>query len=178
MAVRRREQRTMHSESTRREVSDMADQAQAMLSLLPAVMRNLFRLDEDLTTELPLAQLRVCSILKEGPRPMSILSREMGVTLPAMTQIADRLERSRLVKRVSEDTDRRVRCLQLTPHGEHLMHRRDEEHLQSAQAILRHLSPQARNEMLKNLETLLEACFAVHGEKNHEEELAAEKVEA
>jgi DNA-binding MarR family transcriptional regulator len=161
----------MYSETDRRDVSGTTDQAQAMLALLPAVMRNLFRLDDDLATELPLAQLRVCSLLQEGPRPMSMLSREMGVSLSAMTQIADRLERSRLVHRVAEDADRRVRCLQLTPHGERLMHRRDEERLQSAQAVMRHLSPDARNETLKSLELLLQACFAAQGDKNHEEAL-------
>ena len=168
----------MYSESNRHEENGTVEAAQAMLSILPAVMRNLFRLDNDLATELPLAQLRVCSILQEGPRPMSMLSREMGVSLSAMTQIADRLERSRLVKRVSEDADRRVRCLQLTPHGEHLMHRRDEEHLQSAQAVLRHLSPSARSEMLNSLEKLLQACFAAKGNNNREEESIAEKIEA
>ena len=168
----------MYSESNRREDGGLAEQAQAMLSLLPAVMRNLFRLDDDLATELPLAQLRVCSILQEGPRPMSMLSREMGVSLSAMTQIADRLERSRMVTRVSEGADRRVRCLQLTPHGEHLMHRRDEERLQAAQAVLEHLPPSARKDMLKNLELLLQACYAAKDGKNHEEILNAEKIGA
>lgn len=168
----------MYSESKLDEKTEMSIQAQAVISILPAVMRNLFGLDDDLATELPLAQLRVCSILQDGPRSMSMLSREMGVSLSAMTQIADRLERSRLVKRVSEDTDRRVRCLQLTPHGERLMHRRDEERLQSAEAVLRHLSPSARNEMLKNLEMLLQACFAAKENKNHEESLSMEKVGA
>ncbi|MCC6125959.1 MAG: MarR family transcriptional regulator [Pirellulales bacterium] len=168
----------MYSELEKTEAIDLAEQAAAMLSLLPAVMRNLFQMDDDLATELPLAQLRVCSILREGPRPMSILSREMGVSLPAMTQIADRLERSRLVKRVSEGPDRRVRCLRLTPHGEHLMHRRDEEHKQSAQAVLEHLSPRARSEMLKSLDALLQACFAAKNRKSRDEAPAAEKVGA
>ena len=44
--------------------------------------------------ELPLAQLRVCGVLCDGPRPMSAVSRELGVSLSAMTQIADRLERA------------------------------------------------------------------------------------
>jgi DNA-binding MarR family transcriptional regulator len=136
-------------------------QAKALIALLPAVMRNLFRLDDDLATELPLAQLRVCSILlHEGPRSMSMLGREMGVSLSAMTQIADRLERSRLVKRVSEGTDRRVRCLQLTPHGERIMHRRDEERLQAATAVLENLSPRDRQDVLKSLEILRNASVA------------------
>jgi len=168
----------MYSESNPHNGRGVEEQAQAIVSLLPAVMRNFFPMDVDLATELPLAQLRVCSILKDGPRPMSMLGRELGVSLSAMTQIADRLERSRLVKRVSEDSDRRVRCLQLTPHGERLMHRRDEERLQSAQAVLEHLSPSARCTVLKNLEMLLRACFAAKDGENRDEAFVAEKIEA
>jgi DNA-binding MarR family transcriptional regulator len=168
----------MYSESNRRDFSETAEQAREMISLLPAVARKIFRLDDDLTTELPLAQLRVCSMLMEGPRSMSILSREMGVSLSAMTQIADRLERSRLVKRVSEGTDRRVRCLQLTSHGEHLMHRRDDERVQSAAAVLEQLSPDARNEVLESLKILRDACLAVAEERQREGSAAAEKVGA
>jgi DNA-binding MarR family transcriptional regulator len=151
----------------------LQEQAKAMIAWLPVVMRNLFRLDDELTAELPLAQLRVCSILQEGPRSMTTLGREMGVTLSAMTQIADRLERSRLVKRVSEESDRRVRCLQLTPHGEQLMHRRDEDRLLAAKTALETLSPSRRREVLRGLEILLEASEAA-GENGHREEVFAE----
>jgi DNA-binding MarR family transcriptional regulator len=113
-----------------------------------------------LATELPLAQLRVCTLLQNGPQKMSTLSREVGVTLSAMTQIADRLERANMVTRVSMGKDRRVRQLQLTEHGEHLMRRRDGERLRAAQAALRQLAPEARDATLKNLEQLLRACLA------------------
>jgi DNA-binding MarR family transcriptional regulator len=155
--------------------ADPLEQAQSMISLLPAVMRSLFRVNDELAAELPLAQLRVCSILQEGPRPMSTLSREMGVSLSAMTQIADRLERSQLVRRVSEESDRRVRCLQLTPHGERLMHRRDAERLQCGQAVLERLSPEERGDVLRSLQRLLIACRAV---ADHNGLAVAEKVEA
>ena len=89
-------------------------QAKAIASLMPALMRMLSSFDDDPAAELPLAQLRVCTILSDGPRSMSALSREFGVSLSAMTRIADRLERAGLVTRVARDDDRRVRRLQLT----------------------------------------------------------------
>ncbi len=98
--------------------SNRFEEANQIASLLPALMRQLFMLDDDLAADLPLAQLRVCAILRDGPHPMSVLSRELGVSLSAMTQIADRLERAKMVSRVAEDSDRRVRCLQLTQKGE------------------------------------------------------------
>ena len=61
---------------------------------------------------------------------MSVLSRELGVSLSAMTQIADRLERARLVKRQFEGTDRRVRSLQLTSRGQKIMQAREEARVQ------------------------------------------------
>ena len=57
---------------------------------------------------------------------MSALGRELGVSLSAMTQIADRLERASLVDRVNQGADRRVRLLQLTEKGQEMMRRHDE----------------------------------------------------
>ena len=96
--------------------------------------------DDDVVAELPLAQLRVCGILHRGPRPMSALGRDLGVSLSAMTQIADRLERASLVKRVAEGNDRRVRCLRLTPRGESIMQRREDARAEHASAALARLS--------------------------------------
>src|ERR1041385_5838242 len=100
--------------------NSLIDQAQAIAGILPLLTRQLFVADDSLAAQLPLAQLRVCGILFGGRPSMSVLGRELGMSLSAMTQIADRLERARLVKRVSVGADRRVRCLQLTGRGEKL----------------------------------------------------------
>ena len=139
------------------------DEAKAMASLLPALIRQLFAVDDDLAAELPLAQLRVCSILYDGPQRMSALGRELGVSLSAMTQIADRLERARLVKRVTEGSDRRIRCLQLTERGEKIMRQREAARIQRVSAMLEHLSPQARKGALDTLKMLLKACVTSNG---------------
>ena len=139
----------------------LLDQASAMAALLPAVMRQLFTLKRDRAAGLPLAQLRVCGILSGGPRPMSKLSRELRVSLSAMTQIADRLERAHLVKRVAEGSDRRIKCLQLTRQGATMMRRREEARIERLLAVLGRLSPQARQEVVGVLETLRAACTAL-----------------
>ena len=99
-------------------------QAQELTSLFLALTRQLLAVD-DQAAELPLRQLRLCMLLYDGPRAMSALSRELGVSQSAMTQIADRLERARLVRRSFEGTDRRVRSLQLTPRGQKMMQLRE-----------------------------------------------------
>lgn len=139
----------------------VAEQAQTLVSLLPTLMRRLFAMEDDPAAELPLAQLRVCVLLVEGPRAMSALSRELGVSLSAVTQLADRLERAGLVNRVAEGTDRRVRCLQLTEQGEKVLQFRNEVRTQRVRAVLEQLSPGSRRALLSALETLVDACVAV-----------------
>lgn len=136
----------------------LVGQARAIAAHLPALMRHLFTFEDDAAEELPLAQLRVCAILLGGPRPMSALSRELGVSVSAMTQVADRLERSRLVQRVAHGTDRRLRCLQLTERGEKIMRRREAARNQSVLDVLEQLPPPARRNILRALERLLQAC--------------------
>jgi DNA-binding MarR family transcriptional regulator len=136
------------------------EEAHKLSLLLPAIMRQIFTLEEELTVNLPIAQLRVCLILREGTRTMSDLSRELGVSLSAMTQIADRLERANLVSRVADRNDRRIRCLQLTPQGEKIMLRHEESRIQNVLAVFNCLSTSARMEILAALDTLMKATIA------------------
>ena len=76
---------------------------------------------------------------------MSVLSRELGVSHSAMTQLADRLERAELVNRVAQGGDRRVRCLQLTERGEKMMRQHDEIRVRRISKALEYLQPDARN---------------------------------
>jgi len=148
--------------SARRElapVSSSRQQARALSSLLLGLTRELLAVD-DVTADLPLRQLRVCALLHEGPRSMSVLSRELNVSMSATTQLADRLKRARLVKRVSEESDRRVRSLQLTPRGKRIMRIRESARVDRALASLEHLPPKSRREVLASLSILLKACNA------------------
>lgn len=133
-------------------------QAETITSLLPQLMRQIFRLDEnDPTIELPVAQLRVCSTLREAPRTMSVLSRELGTTLSAMTQITDRLERAQLVERITVGDDRRVKLLKLTPRAEDLLQARRARRIQQATKVLEGLSVPTRAQIILALQHLLDA---------------------
>ena len=143
---------------------DLMQIAESLTGLLPRLMRGLSSpgiskaSQKDVADDLPLAQLRLCGILSEGPRAMSALSRELGVSLSALTQIADRLERVRLVKRTAEEEDRRVRCLRLTPRGKRMMRKRRDARLRSSLAVLEHLSTSERELVRTAMETLVSAC--------------------
>ncbi|HEY2883001.1 MAG TPA: MarR family transcriptional regulator [Pirellulales bacterium] len=132
-------------------------QARELTSLFLKLTRQLLAVD-DLAADLPLRQLRVCMQLYEGPRSMTALSRELGVSLSAMTQIADRLERARLVKRSFEGSDRRVRSLQLTPRGQKLMQQREQARIKRAAEAVSNMQENGRTEVLCALRRLLAAC--------------------
>jgi DNA-binding MarR family transcriptional regulator len=136
-------------------------QAADLESLLPKLMRRLFTLDPSHpANELPVAQLRVCTILQAGPRPISAVSEELGISVSAVTQIADRLERAGFVERVAGRDDRRMKKLQLTGHGTEVMCSRRETRVRRAAAALEHLPPAARAEVLQALNVLLDASLA------------------
>jgi DNA-binding MarR family transcriptional regulator len=132
-------------------------------SLLMALVRHLSSGDDALTA-LPLAQLRVCGVLYGGPRPMSALGQQLGVSLSAVTQLADRLERARLVRRVADEADRRVKCLQLTERGQRLMRAREEARVRRLSAALERLPAEARSTVIEGLELLVRACGADRGQ--------------
>jgi DNA-binding MarR family transcriptional regulator len=140
------------------------EEAKKITLLLPALMRQLFTFEDDLAAELPLAQLRVCVLLNGGPRSMSLISKELGISLSAMTQLADRLENAKMVARVTQDGDRRVRCLELTQKGRKIICHREEARIQNVLTVLNNMSGSARVEVINALETLLAACLDVKAE--------------
>ncbi len=139
------------------------EQAATLVGLVQSLLRELTSGWNDVAGELPLAQLRVCRVLSDGLQSISAISRELGVSLSAITQIADRLERAHLVRRVTEDNDRRIRCLQLTARGEKLLELHDEERIRRMAAALAQLAPKAREEATAALEMLVRASIAARG---------------
>src|SRR5438128_6688935 len=145
-------------------------QAADLEALLPKLMRRLFTLDPSHpANELPVAQLRVCTILQAGPRTVSAISEELGISVSAVTQIADRLERAGFVERVAGQDDRRMKRLQLTLHGAEVMRSRRERRVRGAAAALEQLPPAARAEVLHALHVLLDASLAIAPRVTEEE---------
>lgn len=128
-------------------------------ALLMSVVRDLLYV-EDRTSDLPLRQLHVCATLYDGPLSMSQLSRQLGVSLSSMTQIADRLERAGVVARQASEPDRRVRCLILTPRGRRALQAREKVRQQRLAAAFSMLDANAREKLLGGLEVLQKACAA------------------
>lgn len=143
--------------------ADALRQATTVAELLRTLLRHLTAGEDDPVVELPLAQLRLCSALGGGPRPMSALSRELGVSLSAITQLADRLERARLIKRIAGGDDRRVRRLRLTPRGAEMMRRHEETRVRRTAAMLARLSSKTRDKVAPVLQRLVRAAASSRG---------------
>jgi DNA-binding MarR family transcriptional regulator len=77
-----------------------------------------------------------------------------------MSQIADRLERSGLVGRISEIDDRRVRSLQLTPRGMEIMNSRKERRARRVSDAIETLTAESRSSIVSSLQTLLRGALA------------------
>ena len=145
-------------------------QSAELESLLPALMRKLFTLDPDSpVSDLPLAQLRVCTLLQAGPRALSILSQDLDISVSAMTQIADRLERVGMVERVPGVEDRRVRLLQLSAQGVERMQSRRAFRLHRARQALLELAEAERPAVLEAVCRLLSAATATAPAAQHED---------
>lgn len=147
----------MASRVSRREAAHVA-------SLMLATAREVLPLDDSCVVNLPVGQLRVCGALMGGPQPMSALGAELGVTQSAMTQIADRLERAGLARRMAGEGDRRVKRLGLTPRGQRLMAEREKQRVTRMSALLNRLSPSARKHVLHAFNLLAEVCAALRNQ--------------
>jgi DNA-binding MarR family transcriptional regulator len=135
----------------------LAAQASKLESTLPGILRQLFWVDPaHPLAELPLGQFRLCILLgREGRRTMSQVGDSLGISVSAVTQMADRLERAGLVERVSEvGGDRRARFLQLTARGQTMMQERNAMRVSRASVALRRLTPEQRQSILDALDTL------------------------
>jgi DNA-binding MarR family transcriptional regulator len=76
-----------------------------------------------------------------GPRTIGQLARIERVSPPAITRIADGLERARLVERTRGTDDRRVVTVSVTPAGRRLMERGRARRVEVLAARLRTLDP-------------------------------------
>ncbi len=134
-------------------------QAEELTELLPRVMRAIFTLDtSDPTMDLPVAQLRVCNTLhEEGARTISVLARELRITVSAVTQIADRMESAGMVERLVGKDDRRTKSLRLTDRGADMLRARRRGRVRRAMEVLSELTPTDRAKVLRALLSLLTA---------------------
>lgn len=146
----------------------LREQSEAIVAMLAGLVRRVYTLEaDDVGMELPIAQMRVCTVLIDGPKTMGAIGRELNITHSAITQIADRLERAGMVERVMESEDRRCKSLRLTARGVEKMQSRRERRVLGMQRALDKLPSGERAAVVTALRALYEAGLAVEAESSN-----------
>ncbi len=116
------------------------------------------------------ARMRLLGVLHcRGPRIMSGLSGELGVTPRNVTALVDALEEEGLVRRSPHPTDRRATVIEMTPRGAHACGERYEEHPAAVAEVFDALSGEEQSELLRLLGTLRGALRekGISGQRKH-----------
>jgi len=135
---------------------------------LKDVLARQFRmpLPPDLSSEMQsvtLHQLEVLGVLKRGSLRMSDLARELDVTEPAATAIADRLVGHGLVERQDDPNDRRTVRLNLSPRAVELLERVEE----ARRATMTKAFDAISDDQLRALVDVFETLAKASGERDH-----------
>ncbi len=142
--------------------NETLEQAKRLETLFPKAFRCLLSsVAGDPTAELPDTQLKICLLLQKGDRSISTISDDLGITVSAVTQLADRLERAKMLERVPDKYDRRIKWLRLTEHGKAQMQARTEVRVQRIAQILLLLSPEIINSLFEGVQGLVDTAYKV-----------------
>ena len=145
-------------ETPGRRTSARQSLVERMAELKPALDRKMrVRLPDDLRADLQsvtIHQLEALGLLGRGGLRMSELARELDISEPASTALADRLVRGGLVERHADPDDRRIVRLELSPQGRDLMNRWDAHRRRTMTATFEVLSDRQLAALIDILETL------------------------
>ena len=109
--------------------------------------------------ELPLSQLRCVRILEEHEgEKMQELAHHLGVTLPAISQIVDRLAARGMAERRADSDDRRIVRLFLTDSARQLLQEGQEERCRRIQRAIALLSAGETESTIIAMERLAQAA--------------------
>jgi len=137
-------------------------EAQRLLDLLNALGSTTFRqLLWQRASELDLtyAQSQVLfHVADNAGCHMGDVAKAFGVTLPAVTHIVDRLEEKQFLSRADDPADRRVYVLELTRGGRALVQELHGLQMRGVEGVLRRMSGDDRQRVLKGLEALVDAA--------------------
>jgi DNA-binding MarR family transcriptional regulator len=104
------------------------------------------------------AQMRLLGALHcKGPQIMCGLGDALGVTARQVTNLVDALEGEGLVRRAAHPTDRRATVIEITPQGAELAGKMWQSFQEQAAGLFRELPKTDQRQLLRLLETLLDA---------------------
>jgi len=120
--------------------------------------------------DLTIGQLRVIFCLAgQPPMSMSAIAQQMGVTLPATTNVVDRLVRAGLVARQENPADRRFVNCSLTEQGQALVHRLRQSGPMESDEVFDHMTVAELRTVAKSLAIFNRVLAAMHAERTQGE---------
>jgi len=142
--------------------------AQRLLELLNELLGSTFRhilWRKASELELTYSQAQVLFYIEQHPGCyMGEVAKAFDVTLPAITQIADRLEQKQFLSRGTAPADRRVYTLELTSEGKALVRELHTLQIEGLEAVLARMSARDRDRVIKGLEAFVKAAGGRPGE--------------
>ena len=141
----------------------LPEDARRLLELLQAMVSSAFRpilWKRALELELTYAQAQVLSYVQRHPGcPMSAVARAYGVTLPAISQVVERVAEKRFLLREEDPRDRRATRLRLTRDGDALVRELEGAQLAGLTGVLTRLSADERRKLIAGLDALVSAAI-------------------
>ena len=140
----------------------LQEDARRLLELLQAMVSSAFRpilWKRALELELTYAQAQALFYVQRHPGcPVSSVARAYAVTLPAISQVVDRLAEKRFLVRQEDPRDRRAARLRLTREGDSLARELEDAQVSGLEAVLARLSADDRRKLLAGLDALVSAA--------------------
>jgi len=150
-----------HKVSRRLTLEAFADR---LLQLIPQVMHNQVKQERNYLARglITLPQLwTLRQVAKLGTCSMHTLAQSQGLKASTITGLVDRLVKLGLLKRFTNETDRRAVLASITPKGRKIMQALHTEHRQSIMRLFQHISPEERAMYLAIIEKIGQALAAL-----------------
>jgi DNA-binding MarR family transcriptional regulator len=136
--------------------------------------------------DLTMSQLKMMFVLSSAMGPsdgahglrVGEVARELGVTLPTVTAVMDRLVERGLVRRDEDPLDRRQHVCRLTVDGQALLHRLMAGRRAFTHALLEHLDDDELAAFLRGMQVLLAAAERLRASTAPEAPLDADPAES
>ena len=138
------------TEDTKQLEADINEFTEIIGKLKFALVRRNPKILNDLDIEITPMQFGLCMLLKiNGKLTMGELSNAIGVSMPTLTGIIDRLVKREIVIRDKDEKDRRVVLVSLSPTGERVLEKMRQIETEHVRPIMTFLSSEDRGNFLR-----------------------------
>lgn len=141
---------------------ELASDSRHLCELLTTLLSSTFRQilwKQALELDLTYSQAQVLFQLERQPNSLvTDIARTFGITLPAVTQVVDRLVTKRFVDRAENPRDRRQVLLSLTRAGQGLVRDLHGAQIAGLSQVLRRIPPEERKDVVRGIERLVTAA--------------------